>query len=280
MAPGRPGHSWALKLGQSFIRASARESRIWPDTGPHPNIDPPRPTSLNFRPDPSSGTLTGMTTTIPVPLNESRRGFFLALDGPDGGGKTTQAAHLINWLRLHEIDVVACRDPGGTALGDRLRAILLDRHDTAISMRSEMLLYMASRAQLVEEVIEPALDAGKFVVCDRYLLANVVYQGYAGGLPVDEMWTVGAVAIRGLMPDLTILIDVPPEVARTRIGEPRDRIEDRPDDFRDAVRRGYLRAAESYPAPLALIDGSANAESIASQIQSEVTRALGSRSRS
>lgn len=220
-----------------------------------------------------------MTTTTPLPTIESGRGFFLALDGPDGGGKTTQAAHLIHWLRLHGLDVVACRDPGSTALGDRLRSILLDRHDTPISLRSEMLLYMASRAQLVEEVIRPSLDAGKVVVCDRFLLANVVYQGFAGGLPVDEVLAVGEVATSGMWPDLTILVDIPPEVARSRIGAPRDRMEDRPDDFREAVRRGYLRASELYPAPLVLVDGSASAEAIASQIQSEVARALGSRTR-
>lgn len=220
-----------------------------------------------------------MDTPIPWPSFDNAPGYFVALDGPDGGGKTTQAGHLAHWLTLRGFDVVTCRDPGGTALGDRLRSLLLDRHDTPISMRSEMLLYMASRAELVEEVIRPALEAGKVVVSDRYLLANVVYQGHAGGLPVDELWSVGAAATGGILPDLTILIDVPPEVARARVGEARDRIEDRPDDFRDAVRRGFLRASETYPAPLILIDGSGDAEAIASQIRSEVARALGSRPR-
>ncbi len=120
-----------------------------------------------------------------------RRGFFLTLDGPDGGGKTTQAARLVDWLRAEGHDVVACRDPGGTPLGDRLRALLLDRSELAIGLRAEMLLYMASRAQLVEEVVRPAIEAGKVVVSDRFLLANVVYQGYAGGLEVEELWRVG-----------------------------------------------------------------------------------------
>lgn len=235
---------------------------------------------MSFLDPAGRGTLGRMTTTPSLRPDDDARGFFLAFDGPDGGGKTTQAAHLINWLRLHGMDVVACRDPGGTALGDRLRAILLDRHDTPISMRAEMLLYMASRAELVAEVIRPALEAGRVVVCDRYLLANVVYQGYAGGLPVDELWSVGAAATGGLMPDLTVLIDIPPEVARGRIGAPRDRIEDRPDDFREAVRRGFLRASESYPAPLVLIDGAADPEAVAARIQHEVARALGSRPRS
>jgi dTMP kinase len=157
--------------------------------------------------------------------------------------------------------------------------LLLDRSALEIDLRTEMLLYMASRAQLVAEVIRPALEAGRIVVSDRYLLANVVYQGHAGGLPVDELWRVGRAATAGLMPDLTVLIDVPPEVALTRVGSPRDRIEDRPDDFRLRVRQGFLEARATYPAPLVLIDGSADPESVAAKLKSEVERALGTRSR-
>ncbi len=210
-----------------------------------------------------------------IPAQAHGRGFFLSLDGPDGGGKTTQVGHLVTWLRWHGLEVVACRDPGGTELGDRLRSILLDRHTMPITMRAEMLLYMASRAQLVEERIRPALAAGKIVVCDRFLLANVVYQGYAGGLPVETLWQVGQAATGGLLPDLTIVLDVPPELARTRTGGARDRIEDRPEAFQDQVRRGFWHAAESYPAPLVLIDAAAPADEVALKIQHEVARALG-----
>src|SRR5262245_65186586 len=104
------------------------------------------------------------------------QGRLLVLDGPDGGGKTTQAAALAAWLRARGIDVVTCRDPGGTALGDQLRRILQDRATTNLALRAEMLLFMASRAQLVEEIVRPALESGKTVVSDRYLLANIVYQ--------------------------------------------------------------------------------------------------------
>ncbi len=105
---------------------------------------------------------------------------------------------MAQWLRQRGHEVVACRDPGSTPLGEAVRGILLDRHDLHIHRRSEMLLYMAARAQMVEEVIRPALEQGKTVLCDRYLLANVVYQGYGGGLDVPTLWEVGRVATGGL----------------------------------------------------------------------------------
>lgn len=206
-------------------------------------------------------------------------GFFLALDGPDGGGKTTQASRLVDWLRGLGHEVVICRDPGGTPLGERLRAILLERSEIAIGLRSEMLLYMASRAQMVEEVIRPALEAGQVVVADRFLLANVVYQGYAGGLPVEEVWRVGQASTGGLWPDLTLVLDLPPDRAEARVGAPRDRLEDRGGGFRERVRRGYAEALKTYPAPSVVIDASADQETVAARIQGEVERALGNRPR-
>lgn len=206
-------------------------------------------------------------------------GFFISLDGPDGAGKTTQMGRLADTLRASGRRVVSCRDPGGTPLGDRLRSLLLDRHELAIGMRAEMLLYMASRAQLVEGVIAPALAAGEIVLCDRYLLANVVYQGLAGGLPVDQLWDVGHVATGGLLPDLTLLLDIAPETARSRAGPPRDRIEDRPESYRRAVRDGFLQAAASYPAPIVTIDASGDSDTVFQHLHREVARALGTCSR-
>jgi dTMP kinase len=205
---------------------------------------------------------------------ERPSGLFVALEGPDGSGKTTQAASLADWLGSLGREVVACREPGGTALGERLRSILLDRSDLSIGMRAEMLLFMSSRAQLIEEVIRPALARGAVVVVDRFLLSTVVYQGYAGGLDVEQLWQVGLVATGGLLPDLTLLVDVPPEVARGRIGPGRDRIEDRGEDSRRRVREGFLSASKDYPAPLVVVDGSGDVESVSSRLQSEVMRAL------
>ena len=173
-------------------------------------------------------------------------GLFLALEGPDGGGKTTQAARLAAWLRGDGFDVVSCRDPGSTAVGDRLREIVLDRDSVHLSIRSEMLIYMASRAQLVDEVIRPSLAAGRVVVSDRFLLSNIVYQGFAGGLPVEDIWRVGQVATAGLLPDLTLVLDVSAEAARARVGPARDRIEDRPAEYQRQVRAGFRRRGTAH----------------------------------
>ena len=215
-------------------------------------------------------------------------GKFLVLDGPDGGGKTTQAARLADWLRGLGREVITCRDPGGTPLGERLRPILLDRHATPISMRAEMFLYMAGRAQLVEEVIQPALDAGRDVVADRFLLANLVYQGAAGGLDLEELGRIGLVATSGLLPTLTLVLDVPLETARERMRGGRDRIEDRPSAYQQAVREGFLRAARAaetnscsyYPAVIKVVDAARDADVVLAAIQHEVRRALAIDSRS
>ena len=211
-----------------------------------------------------------------------KRGWFVVLDGPDGGGKTTQASDLADWLRSKGREVVTCRDPGGTPFGNWLRSILLDRDAVQRGMRSEMLLYMASRAQLVEEWILPALKRDAVVVSDRFLLANIIYQGYAGGLGVDDVGSVGLVATGGLLPDLTILLDLPVSTARTRVGTSRDRIEDRPAAYHAAVRQGFLEAARAaisgscsyYPAPIVQVDASGDPGAVGEAIRTEVARAL------
>ena len=197
---------------------------------------------------------------------------FLSIDGGDGTGKSTQVKLLGQWLRQRGHDVVACRDPGSTPLGEAVRGILLDQHDLHIHRRSEMLLYMAARTQMVEEVIRPALEQGKTVLSDRYLLANVVYQGHAGGLDVPTLWEVGRVATGGLMPELTVVLDVPPEVATARMGRPLDRMEKQGGAFHARVRQGFLAEAARTPDQIVVVDASGSIE----QVQEEIRRIVAS----
>ena len=195
---------------------------------------------------------------------------FITLDGLDGSGKTLQQARLAAWLRDRGIDVVTCRDPGSTATGDAVRAILLDRHDLALAATTEMLLYMAARAQLVAEVVRPALERGSWVVSDRYLLANVVYQGHAGGLEPDVVRSVGAIATGGLAPDLTLLLDVDLTTAARRLARPLDRLERRGDDYRSRVRAGYLAEARNDPGRIVVVDATDGPDVVADRIRTIV----------
>lgn len=195
---------------------------------------------------------------------------FLSIDGGDGTGKTTQVGLLCQWLREQGQEVLPCRDPGSTPLGEALRELLLKRRDLRIDRRSEMLLYMAARAQLVEEAIRPALAQGKIVVSDRFLLANVVYQGYGGGLDVPSLWQLGQLATGGLLPDLTIVLDMPPEAAAARLRRQRDRMELQPEEFHARVRQGFLTEAASQPDRIIVIDAARPIP----QVQADIRRAV------
>ena len=199
---------------------------------------------------------------------------FFSIDGGDGTGKSTQSELLCRLLRERGHEVVACRDPGSTPLGEAVRKILLDRHDLEIHRRSEMLLYMAARAQLAEQVIRPALHEGKIVVADRYLLANVVYQGYGGGLDVATLWEVGRVATGGLMPDLTILLDMPAAAAARRIVGQLDRMEQQGDAFHARVREGFLTEAAGRPGEIVVINAARPVNRVQAEIRDAVQGAL------
>jgi dTMP kinase len=197
---------------------------------------------------------------------------FFSIDGGDGVGKSTQGELFRQWLREQGHEVVACRDPGSTRLGEAIREILLNRHDLSIHRRSEMLLYMAARAQLVEEVIRPALQAGKTVVADRYLLANVVYQGYGGGLDVETLWEVGRVATDGLLPDLTIVLDMPAAAAAARIARSLDRMEQQGAEFHARVREGFLTEAARRPDEIVVVDAAQSIERVQAEIRAAASR--------
>jgi dTMP kinase len=202
------------------------------------------------------------------------RGLFLSLDGLDGTGKSTQCRLLADWLRSQGYTVVECVDPGGTAVGGIIRNLLLDhRHEMALPC--EAFLFMASRAQLTAEVIRPALEAGRIVVSDRFSLANVVYQGHAGGLDPELLHRLGQLATGGLEPDLTLVLDLPIEVALARRQEREpDRLERREPSFHERVRRGFLTEAQRRPERIRVLDASQSIEGLHEQICREVSRVM------
>ena len=193
-------------------------------------------------------------------------GLFLSLDGVDGCGKSTQIDLLTKWLRSENREVCCTREPGGTQLGEMLREILLHRKEIQVDLRAEMLLYMASRAQLMDEVVRPALSEGKVVIADRFLLANVVYQGHAGGLPPDIIWQVGKVATQGLLPILTIILDVDAEVALARLKGDPDRLESRGIEYMQNVRQGFLTEASSLGESVEVLDATQDPQTIHQEI--------------
>jgi dTMP kinase len=192
---------------------------------------------------------------------------FYSFDGIDGAGKSTQIELFCAWLAERGERVVKCRDPGSTPLGETIRSLLLNRHDLAIGRRAEAFLYMAARAQLVEQTIRPTIERGETVVCDRFLLANVVYQGHAGGLDVAELWRIGELATGGLEPDLTFVLDLSPEAAAKRINRQLDRMESQGDDFRRRLREGFQTEAARRSAKIILLDADRPIDAIQADIR-------------
>jgi len=195
---------------------------------------------------------------------------FIVLEGIDGAGKSSQVAPLIAWLRERGRTVTTCRDPGATPVGDAIREILLNRADLHLASTAEMLLYMAARAQLVADVIRPSLARGEWVVSDRYLLANIVYQGHAGGLAPDAIRQVGAVATAGLEPDLVIVLDIDLETAARRLARPLDKLENRGDAFRSRLRAGYLAEAARRPDRIVVVDAAGDPATVQASLRAAI----------
>jgi dTMP kinase len=191
---------------------------------------------------------------------------FVAFDGIDGTGKSTMCQWLATKLVEAGIAVTTVVDPGGTELGAKLREILLHGRSDAMSMRAESLLFMASRAELVAKKIRPALARDEVVLADRFVLANVVYQGYGGGLEVSELWSVGRFSTSGLLPDVTMVFDMPLAVANTRRGRAADRMEERDSAFHERVRAGFLTEANQRPGQIQVIDADQSVESVRRQL--------------
>lgn len=207
---------------------------------------------------------------------------FISLEGPDGGGKTTQVHLLSEWLRSQGHDVLQTREPGGTRIGDQIRSVLHDSANTDMDPRTEILLYSASRAQLVAQLLSPALDAGKIVVCDRFFDSTLAYQGFGRGLDLRVLKTVTAFATAGLKPDLTICLDLDPGKGLQRRllgGGEWNRLDAEALAFHESVRAGYLELAKAEPERWAVIDGARPVEVVQQEIRQIVaTRMQGTRS--
>jgi dTMP kinase len=195
---------------------------------------------------------------------------FVTFEGLDGSGTTTQAELLRRHLEEAGRDVVATREPGGTQLGEQVRDLVL--HGPNISPWAEAALFAAARAELVAEVIQPALERGAEVVCDRYLDSSLAYQGIARGLGVDRVLALNIDAIQGILPDVTFLLLVDPEEAARRSGSASDRIEREGDEFLRAVDRAYRELSSIYADRIVAVDGSRTAEEIAKEVRDKLPR--------
>ncbi len=205
----------------------------------------------------------------PSDATHPKRPLFLVLEGVDGSGKTTQAQLLADWYREQGASVVITREPGGSVLGERLRTIILDPSIACVP-RAELLLFMAARAQHVAEVIAPALHSRSVVICDRFALSTLVYQGLVRGLPMDEVRAVNAVAVGGIHADITLLLDVPYELIHARIGERQDRFEGEGSTLLRRVITGYRQLAEE-DATVRIIDGRGAIADVQQRLRRELT---------
>ncbi len=212
---------------------------------------------------------------------------FLVLDGGEGCGKSTQASRLALFLGEKGLVVHPVRDPGSTVLGEKIRDLLLDPVNDAMAMRCEMLLYMAARAQLVREIIAPALDAGEVVLSDRFVSSTLAYQLDGDGLRIEEIEAVADAAIAGHWPDLTMILDVATEVSQARVvpkyvpmfdaidnaDDPaKDRIERRPEAYHRQVRQNYLDQAKRHPARYAIIDAGQGEDAVFADLLAAIGR--------
>jgi dTMP kinase len=204
---------------------------------------------------------------------------FITLEGPDGSGKSTQVAPLADRLRALGYDVRITREPGGTFIGDQIRGVLHDLQNTAMQPRAEILLYSASRAQLVGEAIRPHLERGGVVVCDRYADSTLAYQGYGHGLDLEVLRTITRFATGGLAPDLTLLLDVQAETGlrRRKAAGEWNRLDAYDLEFHRRVRAGYLELAAAEPKRWIVVPADTGVEDLKERIWEEVAARLEAR---
>jgi dTMP kinase len=211
--------------------------------------------------------------TVGIHGEEARAGVFITFEGVEGCGKSTQARLFAQRLSAMGAPVRVLREPGGTQVGEAIRSILLDPANAGLDARAELLLYEASRAQLVAEVIEPALEAGEVVICDRFLDSTTAYQGYARGIPLDEVKRLNDAAAGGLVPDLTIVVDLDPALGLERAcrdSAGADRLEAEEIAFHERVREGFLAVARDEPQRVVVVPGDGTLEEVAERIDHAV----------
>ncbi len=203
-----------------------------------------------------------------------KRGFFISMEGPDGSGKSTQIQFLQHYLEEKNIDVVVTREPGGTTISEKIRSIILDNNHKEMHPMTETLLYAAARAQHVAEVILPALEEGKCVICDRFVDSSIAYQGYGRNLG-ECVSIINDYATFGNLPDITFLFKVEPIVGKNRIKEEEfDRLEQENIDFHNAVFNGYLELESKFSNRIIGIDASLGIEGVSKEIKETVDRRL------
>jgi dTMP kinase len=200
-------------------------------------------------------------------------GAFITLEGPEGGGKTTQAAMLLEALRRQGHDALLCAEPGGGRIPQAIRALLLDPASAGMTSRAELLLFLAARAQHVEETIRPALAAGRVVVCDRFSDSTMAYQGHAAGLDLERVAALNEFAVAGLWPDLTLLLDIDPEIGLARQRE-WNRMEAKGLEYHRRVREGFLAQARRHPERIHVLDASRPIDAVHADIIRLVTERL------
>ncbi|MFF2755690.1 dTMP kinase [Psychrobacillus sp. NPDC058041] len=207
-----------------------------------------------------------------------KKGYFISSEGPEGAGKTTIMNLLGIRLKEEGYDVVMTREPGGIMISEKIRDIILDNEHTMMDSRTEALLYAAARRQHLVEKVQPAIDAGKIVICDRFIDSSLAYQGYARGIGVDEILAINKFAIGKTMPDKTILFDIEPEVGLARIEAHNNREKNRLDVeslvFHQKVREGYLSLIDQYPKRIQVVDASQSLEIVLEEVYNVIKREL------
>ena len=205
------------------------------------------------------------------------RGRFIVLEGIEGAGKSTHAAFLADWLKGRGVPVTTAREPGGTALGERLRAVLLDPEAPAMPAQAELLLMFAARSASLAEIIVPALDKGSWVICDRFVDSSYAYQAYGRGIPVAHVQALEEQVLGGLRPDMTILLDAPVELGLSRKAGPQgsDRFERESREFFERVRTGYLERAAAGEGRYRIVDASNTLETVRKNLRGAVRELAG-----